>query len=424
MMLIRLDPNSSTINVLSIPRDLRVDIPGQGTAKVNAAYSLGGPNLLIKTLRQNVFPDLKVNHIIDVNFSGFSALVDAIGCVYTDVDHRYYNNTALTNYSSINLRPGYAKLCGSPALSFVRFRHTDSDIVRNARQQDFIRWAKDQYSVSQLISNRDMLVRIFGQHTQTDANLHTTDGLINLFNLAAFMDGHTVKQIQFPAILLPCDAGAPAPATGVPAANATQTPCYVTADPAAEQQAFQQLLTPTVRTSASPVTARASGAHGRSGAPDLTPDGADGKAQAAALRRAGMPVYYPRLIAPGAQYCSSLAGNCYTEIPSPGSYPRQYTIHDQSGQPYAAYRMTVVINDVLGQYYGIEGMTWQRPPILGKPSFTRNVNGKQLDVYSNGGKVSLVAWRAPWGTYWVSNTLTDTLSNQQMIAIAGSLTQG
>jgi len=229
MMLIRMDPNSSTINVLSIPRDLQVDIPGQGTAKVNSAYSLGGPSLLIRTIRQNVFPGLKVNHIIDINFGGFDALVNSIGCVYTDVDHRYYNNTAVTDYSSINLQPGYQKLCGPQALSFVRFRHTDSDIVRNARQQDFVRWAKQQYSQDQLISNRDTLVRIFGKHAQTDQNLHTTDGLINLFNLVAFMDGHTIKQIKFPAQLQPCGGGGATTGVAVPA-------CYVTAESGAERR--------------------------------------------------------------------------------------------------------------------------------------------------------------------------------------------
>ncbi|HWF50657.1 MAG TPA: LCP family protein, partial [Solirubrobacteraceae bacterium] len=174
MMLVRLDPSSSTINVLSIPRDLKVMIPGSGTAKINSAYSLGGPNLLETTIRQNVFPSLRVNHIVDVNFGGFQDLVNAIGCVYTDVDHRYYNNTAQTGYSSIDIPAGYQKLCGADALTFVRFRHTDSDIVRNARQQDFIRWAKDQYGVGSLISNRDTLLKIFGQHTQTDRSLHTT----------------------------------------------------------------------------------------------------------------------------------------------------------------------------------------------------------------------------------------------------------
>ena len=427
MMLIRLDPNSSTINVLSIPRDLKVDIPSDGIAKVNSAYSVGGPNLLIKTIQQNVFPDLRVNHIVDINFGGFESLVDAIGCVYTDVDHRYYNNTAVTDYSSIDLWPGYQKLCGSQALSFVRFRHTDSDIVRNARQQDFVRWAKQQYSQDQLISNRDKLVRIFGRHAQTDQDLHTTDGLINLFNLVAFMDGHTIKQIPFPAILQPCGGGAPATATNNGAAPAA---CYVTADPGAQQRVFAQLMTPTVSQPATPPAAPASGGgHGRSGRSsgpsDLTADIADGRAQAGALRRAGMTVYYPRVIAPGSAYCLDAAGNCYLEYGAGhGFYPRAYEIHDQSGRAYPAYRMTIALNPLQGEYYGIQGMTWQDPAILGKPSFTRSLNGKQLLVYTNGGKVSVVAWLAPWGVYWVSNTLTDTLSPHQMIGIAGSLTQG
>ena len=214
MMLVRLDPNSSTINLLSVPRDLKVQIPEGGalaTAKLNAAYFYGGPNLLIKILQQQVFPGLKVNHVVDVGFGGFEKMINAIGCVYTDVDHRYYNNTAVTDYSSIDLQPGYQKLCGADALSFVRFRHTDSDIVRNARQQDFIRWAKSQFSQDQIINERDTLLKIFGKNATTDHNLHTTDGLINLFDLVAFSAGNTIKQIPFPAIMLPC---APVTPTG------------------------------------------------------------------------------------------------------------------------------------------------------------------------------------------------------------------
>ncbi len=425
MMLIRLDPSSSTINVLSVPRDLEVDIPGVGTAKVNAAYSYGGPNLLIKTIKQNVFPRLVVNHIIDVNFGGFRDLVNAIGCVYTDVDHRYYNNTALTNYSSINIQPGYQKLCGAQALSFVRFRHTDSDIVRNARQQDFVRWAKDQYGQTQLIENRDPLVRIFGKHTQTDADLHHSDGLINLFNLVAFMDGHKIKQIPFPAVLQPCGSGG----GGTGGGGVTQAACYVTAEQSAEAHVFTRLMTPTASQPAPTVPVHlGAGTGGRrsrggSGAPNLTGNVPGGKAQAAALGNAGLPVYFPRLIAQGSEYCSGLADNCYTEIPSPGSYPRKYWLHDQHGKPYSSYRLTLALNPVLGEYYGIEGTTWQKPPLLNSPSFTRSVNGKRLLVYANGGKVSVVAWRTAQGVYWVSNTLTDSLSNQQMIAIAASLTR-
>src|ERR1700730_4737861 len=108
IILVRLDPNSSTINVISVPRDLRVQIPGGGTQKINAAYSLGGPNLAVKTLQLTDCPDLQVNHVVDINFAGFKALVNQMGCVYTDVDHRYYHvssGTGAQNYSSLTLKP-------------------------------------------------------------------------------------------------------------------------------------------------------------------------------------------------------------------------------------------------------------------------------------------------------------------------------
>ena len=419
MMLVRLDPDSSTINVISVPRDLKVEIPQGGsiqTSKMNAAYSAGGPGLLVRVLRQQVFHGLQVNHIIDVNFKGFSDLVDAIGCVYTDVDHRYYNNTAFTNYSSIDIQPGYQKLCGdnqsaSGALAFVRFRHTDTDIVRNARQQDFLRWAKSQFNGSTLLAQRDRLLKIFGANSQTDADLHTTDGLINLFNLVVFSAGHTVKQIPFPAIIAPC----------------TPASCYVVANPGAEARAFHQFLTPTI--------AAAQGAGGAPKPPkpggrpapppppaNLTPDVAGGKAQAAALGNVGMPVYYPRLLAGGSSYCAGTLGNCPAEVPTVGSYPRAYLIHGPGGGAHAAYRMTVSLNPVEGEYYGIQGTSWRSPPILNSPTQTRMVDGKRLMLFFNGHKLSLAAWRTARGVYWVSNTLTDSLSNSQMLGIAGSLT--
>jgi polyisoprenyl-teichoic acid--peptidoglycan teichoic acid transferase len=420
MMLVRLDPNSSTINVLSVPRDLKVEIPQGGavsTAKLNAAYSVGGPGLLVKILKTQVFRGLQVNHVIDVNFRGFSDMVDAIGCVYTDVDHRYYNNTAVTDYSSIDIQPGYQKLCGnnqseSGALAFVRFRHTDTDIVRNARQQDFLRWAKSQFSSSKLLSSRDKLMRIFGSNSQTDADLHTTDGLINLFNLVVFASGHTIKQVPFPAIIPPC----------------LPTSCYVLADFGAEQHVFHEFMTATVAAPPArngPASPPKPGPHKPAPPPSSNTfaDVAGGKAQAAALGNAGMPVYFPKLLANGSEYCAGATGNCPAEVPTTGSYPRAYLIHGPGGGPHPSYRMTVALDPTNGEYYGVQGTTWQRPPILGSPTQTRIVDGKQLMLFFNGHKLSLAAWRTPQGVYWISNTLTDSLSNAQMLAIAGSLTR-
>ena len=428
MMLVRIDGASQTINVISIPRDLRVDIPGAGISKLNAAYSVGGPNLLLSILKRQVLPGLHVNHVIDVNFRAFSGLIDAIGCVYADVDHRYYNNTALTNYSSIDIQPGYQRLCGhnqseQGALAFVRFRHTDSDIVRNARQQDFLRWAKDNYTGGQLFADRHRLLQIFGRNAQTDATLHSADALESLLVLAANAAGHQLKSIAFPAQLQVCG-------------NGGQTPCYVTADPVAEAAAYHAFMTPTAAATASPVAAAAAPVRkakrrpGTGGAipGGLVADPADGQAQARALAGTGIPVYYPKLIQAGSRYCSSLTGNCDT----PGepvtefarSYPRRYHIF-VPGHAYASYRMTIVINSALGLYYGVQGTAWRTPPILARGATERTVNGRRLLLYFNGhDKLSIAAWRAHGAVYWISNTLTDAIPAAQLTGIAASLSRG
>jgi len=407
IILVRLNASSSTINVISVPRDLQVSIPlpngGVQTAKINEAYPDGGPNLVVKTLQTNVFPGLKVNHIIDITFAGFKDLVDAIGCVYTDVDRRYYNQnigTADTNYSSINIPAGYQKLCDENALAYVRYRHTDTDIVRSARQQDFIRDAKDQYGQSRLIANRDKLLTIFGKHTQTDPDLHHIDGLINLFNLVAFSDGHAIREVHFPADLQAC----PPPA-----------PCYVTSDPVSEARAFRSFMA--VIKSGSPSTPPAVPAGVRAArrapAAGLERDVADGKAQAAALSRIAIPVYYPKMI---------VGSTSYMPV-TPGEYPRAYEIHDPQGVPHPSYRMVIAFNASMGQFYGVQGTTWRQAPILSSPQEIRIVGGKQLELHFDGRKLRLVAWRTARGVYWVSNTLSLDLSNQQMLGLAASLTR-
>jgi LCP family protein required for cell wall assembly len=407
IILVRLNASSSTINVISVPRDLRVDIPLPNgaieSAKINAAYPAGGPNLVVKTLQNDVFPALKVNHIVDINFAGFKELVDAIGCVYTDVDRRYYNRnigTADTNYSSINIKAGYQKLCDENALAYVRYRHTDTDIVRSARQQDFIRDAKDQYGQSRLIANRDKLLTIFGKHTQTDADLHHIDGLINLFNLVAFSDGHAIREIHFPATLQAC---------------APPAPCYVTSDPVSEARAFRSFMAVVKSGSPSTSSAAAPSARAARRAPTagLHADVADGKAQAAALSRVAMPVYYPKML---------VSGTTYEQL-TPGQYPRAYEIHDPHGVPHAAYRIVMAFNSNLGQYYGVQGTTWRHAPILSSPQEMRVIAGKRLELHFDGRRLRLVAWRTAQGVYWVSNTLSLDLSNQQMLGLAASLTR-
>src|SRR3954471_5894693 len=232
IMLIRLDPSQEATTLLSIPRDLRTLIPGYGYEKINAAYQFGGPKLTLRTIRELL--DIKVNHVINVNFSGFRKAVDLLGCVYTDVDRRYYHSNAglpaAAQYAEINIQPGYQKLCGRKALDYVRFRHADSDIVRAARQQDFLRQAKDQISSSSLIDHHRKLIDIFTKSTEADKQLATVAGLERLVKLAIFSAGHPVRQVTFPAQFakdtLP---------DGTPVD-------YVTADPAAITATVDQFL--------------------------------------------------------------------------------------------------------------------------------------------------------------------------------------
>ena len=436
ILLVRLNAASSTINVMSIPRDLQVLVPGFGTEKINAAYSQGGYGLLIKTIKENVFPQLQVNHIIDTNFDGFSDLVNAIGCVWTDVDHRYFNQSepfpSADNYASIDIQPGYQKLCGDSqvtgALAFVRFRHTDSDLVREARQQDFLRWAKQNFPLSKLLADKDRLLRIFARHTTLDQGLKTTNGIIELFDLILNANGDSLKQVPFPASLTN-DTGS--------------APDYVFKESdQAVASAWAQFMHPTAKASSSSsqtTTTHSSTAPSVSGhhssklarhprqainTAGLTADPADGIAQAKLLTP-NMPVYYPRFILSGSQYCTATGYECLNgDEPITAyahSYPRSYKVITTTGKRVHAYFMTIAINPLLGQYYGIQGVHWSDPPILNNPAATKVFRGRTFDIYEDdSGHVTDVAWHVDGDSYWISNTLTSNIGPKQMIAIAES----
>ena len=147
MMLIRTDPASHTVSLLSFPRDMRVAIHCPGRSiwydKINAAYPTCGPLGSLETVK--ALTNVPINYLISVNFLGFIQVVDKLGGVYMDVDRRYFNNhRGPTGYAGINLEAGYQRLSGKQALDFVRYRHTDSDLFRVIRQQEFVRAAKEQ----------------------------------------------------------------------------------------------------------------------------------------------------------------------------------------------------------------------------------------------------------------------------------------
>jgi LCP family protein required for cell wall assembly len=149
LMLVRADPTNHTLSLLSFPRDLWVNIYCHGDtvytqSRINSAWSIcgrDGPEATVNTMEH--LTHLNINYLITVDFHAFKQLVNRLHGVYMNIDQRYYIPLH-TGTSAINLRPGYQKLNGGEALSYVRFRHFDSDIYRTGRQQLFLEALKSR----------------------------------------------------------------------------------------------------------------------------------------------------------------------------------------------------------------------------------------------------------------------------------------
>ena len=157
LMLLRADPANHTLSLLSFPRDLWVSIYCHGdivdtTSRINSAWGncSDGPAGTLDTVEK--LTGLNINYFITLDFHAFKQLVNQLHGVYINVDRRYYNPLH-TGYSAINLHPGYQKLTGGAALSYVRFRHTDSDVYRTGRQQLFIEALKSRLRTSLTLTN-------------------------------------------------------------------------------------------------------------------------------------------------------------------------------------------------------------------------------------------------------------------------------
>ncbi len=151
LMLMRADPESDSISLLSFPRDLVTEIHCPGgtpyTDKIAHAYSACGPQGSLNTVKN--LTGLPINYLITVNFRGFREIVDRLGGAWIDIDRRYFNDKGGPyGYATIDLWPGYQKLNGRRTLDYVRYRHTDSDLYRVARQQQFVKAFKSQIQES------------------------------------------------------------------------------------------------------------------------------------------------------------------------------------------------------------------------------------------------------------------------------------
>jgi polyisoprenyl-teichoic acid--peptidoglycan teichoic acid transferase len=399
-ILLRIDPDQEAIRLLSIPRDLKVNIPGYGIDKLNAAYNIGGPDKTLQTVKG--LTGIEINHVVNIDFLGFADAVNAIGCVYIDVDRHYYIPPD-TGVAEIDILAGYQRLCGLKALQYVRYRHTDNDLVRAARQQGFLQQARAQVPTSKLINpfsdERRKLVDIFTKYTSSD--IKDTATVIDMLKLFIEARSAEVKEIQFPA-----DIGGP-------------TSLYVTARQKDIQAVVRQFLGET-GTPESPSQQPSGGGEPKKkpeggGAPtppapppmtDATDSGAQYAAAVYDPQLTKFPIYYPTKIPPGSSYSDE---------------SRSFKIDGPGNDVYYGYKFVLSHFTAYYNYYGASGTDWKDPPILANPSETKTIDGRDYLLFWDGDRLRQVGFKTQKGSYWVTNDLLETLEPGQMLAMAESM---
>ncbi|MBM3705504.1 MAG: LytR family transcriptional regulator, partial [Actinobacteria bacterium] len=167
IMLLHINPAEKRASVLSIPRDTLVEIPGHGQDKINAAYALGGEELMIKTVSS--FLDAVINHYVTIDFEGFVKLIDELGGVDVTID-RPIEDPKTGAYISA----GNHHFTGEQALAFTRSRSTElGDIARIQRQQYIFKQLVSQKLNLQNISSINSYFNIIVENTRTDIELMT-----------------------------------------------------------------------------------------------------------------------------------------------------------------------------------------------------------------------------------------------------------
>jgi polyisoprenyl-teichoic acid--peptidoglycan teichoic acid transferase len=416
IILMRVDPDADAISVMSIPRDLKVKIKtrkyGVVTDRINRAFSEGGPRLTLQTVKRVLSRPGKpfdINNVMVVDFGGFRRAVDYIGGVYVDVDRRYYNDNAPPvdspePYATIDIQPGYQRLKGQDALDYVRYRHLDNDFIRAARQQDFLRQLKGTAGIRRLfrVGDRHQLARIFGRYVQVDRSLRSTGQIINLMQLAIFSRGKKVNEVQFrtsgedESYVEASESSLRKTVDEFLSGEASATPRRQTRKPNRGDAVQKRAKRRSDRKTNRPADVKG-----------LEVAQTEGENQAiVTTKKLDFPFYFPRYRTTGSTYV--------------GDAPRAYTIRDETGVKHSAYRM-VLSTGRLGEYYGIQGTSWRDPPILDSPDRTRRVGGRRLQLYYDGERLRMVAWKTPKGVYWVSNTLSQAIDADQMVGIAASL---
>jgi LCP family protein required for cell wall assembly len=199
IIVLHVSPERKQTVMVSLPRDLRATVNGQ-TNKINAAFAVGGPDLLVETVEQTT--GLPIHHYAEIDFAGFLKVVDALGGVQLcNRSGRRLDDS----YANLHMPPGCQEVNGVKALAFVRARHVDSDFGRIGRQQEFIRAVMDKVASKGNLIN---LPKLFGiadiasDHIKTDDTLGTGEA-IGLARRLGKLDPALVDMRVYPSVGAP-----------------------------------------------------------------------------------------------------------------------------------------------------------------------------------------------------------------------------
>ncbi|MER2090659.1 MAG: LCP family protein [Sporosarcina sp.] len=168
LMIAHYNQTTHQMKLVSIMRDTYVDIPEHGKHKMNAAFTLGGPELVRKTIKENF--DVDIHYYAIVDFTGFSKIVDVVAPDGIEVDIPY----AMSHGIGMTLQPGKQVLHGEQLLGYVRFRHDiQSDFGRVERQQEALAKVKEQAVSVHSLMNLPKLLGVVEPFVTTNVDKRT-----------------------------------------------------------------------------------------------------------------------------------------------------------------------------------------------------------------------------------------------------------
>ncbi|MGB6015126.1 MAG: LCP family protein, partial [Nodosilinea sp.] len=193
LLLVRVDVEAGTINVMSIPRDTRVQIPGFGMDKVNQANVLGGPELVAQTLGYNL-SNIQVDRYVRINTAAFREMVDLVGGIEVNVPRRM-EYTDRTQGLYIDLYPGWQTLNGNQAEQFARYRKESGDIGRVQRQQMLLKALRERLTNPTVIPKLPQAIRVLQRYVDTNLSLEEMLAIANF--------GLEIESDQLQMVMLP-----------------------------------------------------------------------------------------------------------------------------------------------------------------------------------------------------------------------------